>query len=175
MKLIIGLGNPGHDYEHTWHNLGFHIVEKIRVLWDFPSWKEDKKNESLVSSGRIGKEKILLAKPLTFMNRSGDAAGKLLAYYKGRPVDLTVIHDEFDLPWGTLRHTFGRGSAGHKGVQSIINSLGTKKFFRIRFGISKDNRQKKAADFVLEKITKKENAELKKVATEVEAMIKTHK
>lgn len=172
MKIIIGLGNPGTEYENTFHNIGFNILDKIRAIWDFPSWKKEEKNESLVSSGKIGREKILLAKPWTFMNRSGDAASKLLAYYNGRPSDLIVIHDEFDLPWGTARHAFGRGSAGHKGVQSIIDALGTKNFTRIRLGIFKDDRQTKASNYVLKKITKKENAELEKMATEAEAMIK---
>lgn len=172
MKIIMGLGNPEHEYEKTWHNLGFLVLDKIRSLWDFPSWKKEGKNESLVSSGKIGREKILLAKPLTFMNRSGEAASKLLAYYNGRPADLIVIHDEFDLPWGRARHAFGRGSAGHKGVQSIINALGTKNFTRIRLGIFKDDRQTKASDYVLKKITKKANVELEKMATEAEAIIK---
>lgn len=172
MKIIMGIGNPGHEYEKTWHNLGSLVLDRIRSFWDFPSWKKEEKNEALVSSGKIGKEKILLTKPLTFMNRSGDAASKLLAYYKSRPADLTVIHDEFDLPWGTARRAFGRGSAGHQGVQSIIDALGTKNFTRIRLGIFKNDRQTKALDYVLKKITKKENAELEKMATEAEAIIK---
>ncbi len=138
MKLIIGLGNPGEEYEKTRHNVGFMVTDTLReAIGGFSNWKLEKKLETEVSRGHIASccEDVILAKPQTFMNESGRAVKALTTHYKLLPTDLLILHDDLDLPLGTLRLTFGSGSAGQNGVQSIIDTLGTKDFWRLRIGI----------------------------------------
>ena len=155
MKIIVGLGNPGKQYEKTRHNLGFIIADALREIWKFENWREDKKNNSLVAEGKVGKEKIYLLKPQTFMNASGSAIAKFISYHKKISSDnILVIHDELDLPWKKIKIENGRGSAGHKGVQSIIESLDTKDFSRMRVGIKQESTKTiKAENFVLDKLS----------------------
>jgi peptidyl-tRNA hydrolase len=143
MKLIVGLGNPGTKHEKTRHNLGFTIVDAF--LKDFSistqnSWREEKKFQAEIAEidwqpkkGRA--EKVILAKPLTYMNGSGSAVFLISKFYKISPEDIWVIHDEIDLPLGGMKIRFAGASAGHKGVESIIESLGTDRFWRFRIGI----------------------------------------
>lgn len=143
MKLIVGLGNPGKKYERTRHNAGFLVLEQFLKDIDPVEqtvWQEETKLKSDVASfewkpkfGQI--IKILLVKPKTYMNNSGLAVSLVSSFYKVAPTDLWVIHDEFDFPLGSMKIRFGGASAGHKGVESIINSLGTDKFWRFRIGI----------------------------------------
>ncbi len=172
MKIIIGLGNPGRQYLATRHNLGFNAVDKMRENWQFPEWRLDKKNSSLVSAGKINKQKIILAKPQTFMNKSGEAVSKLLSYCKGSAGDVIVIHDELDLPWGKVKFAQNRGSAGHKGVQSVMDMLGTKKFIRLRIGIGGNNEGAPPEAFVLGKLSKKELDGLNDILAQIEMEIK---
>lgn len=129
MKVIIGLGNPGKEYEKTRHNAGRMAVKAFAKKHEFPEWEFSKKYQSLVSAGKIGKEKILLLLPETFMNHSGKAVKRLDAK------NSIVVHDDIDLALGAFKISFGRGSGGHKGVSSIIRALKTKDFARIRIGI----------------------------------------
>jgi len=143
MKLIVGLGNPGLKHEKTRHNLGFMIVDAF--LKDFSTstqnlWKEEKKFQSEIAKinwqpkkGEVSK--IILAKPLTYMNGSGSAVSLTSLFYKISPEDIWVIHDEVDLPLGGMKIRFGGASAGHKGIKSIMEHLGTDKFWRFRIGI----------------------------------------
>ena len=138
MFLIVGLGNPGKEYEKTRHNVGFMVLDEFQKEHDFPDFSPSKKHSSLVSEGILGSTKVLLAKPQTFMNNSGKAVASLkrlsfseLNLFK----ELVVIHDDIDIPLGKVKVSKGSGSAGHKGVDSIIQSLGTKDFTRIRVGI----------------------------------------
>jgi peptidyl-tRNA hydrolase, PTH1 family len=143
MKLIVGLGNPGIKHEKTRHNLGFVIVDAF--LKDSSTstqnlWKEEKKFQSEIAEinwqpKRGETEKVILAKPLTYMNGSGSAVSLISKFYKIDPEDIWVIHDEIDLPLGGMKIRFGGASAGHKGVESIIEHLGTDKFWRFRIGI----------------------------------------
>lgn len=143
MKLIVGLGNPDLKHEKTRHNLGFMIVDAF--LKDFSSatqnlWKEEKKFKSELAEitwqPKKGEaEKVLLAKPLTYMNGSGLAVSSIAKFYKIDPEDTWIVHDEVDLPLGGMKIRFGGASAGHKGVESIIGLLGTDKFWRFRIGI----------------------------------------
>lgn len=138
MILILGLGNPGKEFENTRHNTGFLIIERLQKEGDFGSWQEKKKMQSLVSKGKISNKKIVLAKPQTFMNNSGKAAIALKKYYRVKEENIWVIHDDMDLcllPQSQVRVSFNRGSAGHKGVISIIENLKTKNFVRLRVGI----------------------------------------
>ena len=143
MKIIVGLGNPGEKYLGTRHNIGFetldHLLKKYEPLKE-SSWDSSKKTKSLVKKLTINTIPTILAQPQTYMNNSGMAVNLLLEYYKVKPDDLIVIHDELDLPLGKLQIRFGGGSAGHNGIESIINTLKTDKFLRIRMGIGKPTR-----------------------------------
>lgn len=143
MKLIVGLGNPGEKYEHTRHNFGFMVVEKF--LKDFELAKDTQwsRNERVKSDivliewqpkhGTL--ERIVLAKPNTYMNNSGMAVSLLVSFYKIAPEDIWVVYDELDLPVGSMKIRFGGAAAGHHGVESIMEQLGTDKFWRFRMGI----------------------------------------
>jgi PTH1 family peptidyl-tRNA hydrolase len=134
MKLVIGLGNPGDKYQNTWHNLGWLALDKIRQDNDFPAFKNNKKLRAEISEKKIGCDKIILAKPQTFMNNSGEAAVALVKYYKIKTEDIIIIHDDVDLPLGKIRIAIASASGGHNGVQSIIDHLNTKDFIRIKIG-----------------------------------------
>jgi PTH1 family peptidyl-tRNA hydrolase len=133
MKLIIGLGNPGPEYERTRHNIGFRVLDRLASKYGW-KWNE-RRARALLSSGIIGGEKIVLAKPITFMNRSGESAGELLRWYKLQPQDILVVYDEMDLPLGRLRLRPSGKSAGHNGIDNIIRHLHTTDFPRLRVGI----------------------------------------
>lgn len=140
MKLIIGLGNPGEKYEGTRHNLGFTTLDQLLKKYEplkESNWDNSKKTKSEIKKVVLEKQTILLAKPQTYMNNSGMAVSLLLDYFKIKPEDLIVIHDELDLPLGKIQVRFGGGSAGHNGLESIINAIKTDKFTRIRLGIGK--------------------------------------
>lgn len=135
MKIIIGLGNPGSEYQDTRHNIGFMTIEKLaKELTPEPMvWKEDGKFNALVL--KIGE--VLLVKPITFMNNSGVAVSVIMHYYKLSPSDIWVIHDDMDLPIGKIRIRQKGSSAGHRGVDSIIAELKTDTFVRFRLGIGR--------------------------------------
>ncbi|GAI34898.1 unnamed protein product [marine sediment metagenome] len=135
MVLIVGLGNPGIKYKRTRHNIGFQVLDKFQRENDFPDFKFSKKFNALISEKNIGKEKIILAKPKTFMNNSGQSVKKITRYYSLPFINLIVVHDDIDLPLEKIRISKKRGSAGHKGVESIIKELGNKNFVRLRVGI----------------------------------------
>ena len=155
MKLIVGLGNIGNKYDNTRHNIGFTMLNFIFDNWlrkeNFSDWKETKKFQAFISEGNLNAEKIILAKPTTFMNNSGEAVQLLLNFYKIAPQDLIIIHDDLYLLFGNYKIQTDRSSAGHNGVQSIIEKIGTQSFTRIRLGIGKEDKQKQgdSADFVL--------------------------
>jgi PTH1 family peptidyl-tRNA hydrolase len=168
MRIIVGLGNPGKKFEKTRHNLGFLVIENLKLkIKNFSDWKYEKKFKAEISRGKIGKEKIILAKPKTFMNESGKSVKLLVTNYSLPVTKLFVVHDDIDLPLGKIRISIGRGSAGHKGVQSIIDELGTKNFVRFRIGIKpKNNKQRtinNVKEFVLLKFNKREEKILKEV------------
>jgi PTH1 family peptidyl-tRNA hydrolase len=163
MKIVVGLGNPGKKYEKTRHNVGFLTVDYIpKNVGGFSDWQLKKKLKSKVSENK--ELKILLAKPQTFMNSSGEAVKKMLTDYKLPTTALTVVHDDFDLPLGTFKFESDRGSAGHKGVRSIIDALGTKDFWRLRIGIRPPHLETnlKADAFVLKNFSKGEKEIIKK-------------
>lgn len=145
MKIIVGLGNPGQKYERTRHNLGFIVLDHF--LKDFESeregdWKSSKKFKSKTAQitwqPKASKASdIILVKPETYMNNSGMAVAAITSFYKVDPSDIWIIHDDVDLPFGSLKIRYGGASAGHRGVESIIEKLGTDKFWRFRLGIGK--------------------------------------
>lgn len=138
MKLLVGLGNPGEKYRKTRHNMGFivldHLLNKFEQLSN-SFWDEEKKIKSQTKKVNIKGTSTLLLKPLTFMNDSGIAVAAASSYYKIKPEDIIIIHDDLDLPLGKIRVRFGGGHGGHKGVESVINIINTDKFLRIRLGI----------------------------------------
>ena len=143
MKLIIGLGNPGEKYYNTRHNFGFmvvdHLLQKLMSV-EKTLWSSEKKHQSDVArvsfEQKGGKEEtVLLVKPQTYMNESGRAVSSLASFYQIDPIDIWVVYDELDLPLGSMKIRFGGAAAGHHGVESIMESLGTDGFWRFRMGI----------------------------------------
>jgi len=184
--IIIGLGNPGTEYEGTRHNAGREAVMKFAQKLEFGEFKADKKSQALVATGRAGKGKATLVLPETFMNKSGVSAGKLVKGPKkvkdasGKAMkafpDLIVVHDDLDIPLGKAKMSWDKSAGGHKGVQSVIKAIGTQGFFRIRIGIvpPKANGQPKKLDhdsivenFIVADFKPKEADELKKVIKKV--------
>lgn len=164
MVLITGLGNLGEKYKRTRHNIGFRALDRFQRENDFPDFKFSKKFNALISKKDIGKKKIILAKPQTFMNKSGQAVKKITTYYSLPTINLIVVHDDIDLPLGKIRISKKRGSAGHKGIESIIKELGTKNFVRLRVGIkNQELRIKNMEKFVLKNFTKEEEKTVGKI------------
>jgi len=130
--LVVGLGNPGKEYESTRHNIGRMVLDKLS---GDVSWEGNTGAQALFAKIKIGKHSVLLLKPQTFMNKSGNAVLYAKKQYKTKPESIIVVHDDVDLPFGTLKIAFGRGSGGHRGVESIIKALGTKEFIRVRVGV----------------------------------------
>lgn len=133
--MIVGLGNPGREYETTKHNVGFMVVDEIAKQVEHTPWREDKK--ALVSSYYEGEEKVLLVKPQTFMNLSGESVAPLMRYYKLDPTDVFVVYDDMDIPVGTLRLRKNGSAGGHNGIKSLIQHMGTEEFPRFRLGIGR--------------------------------------
>ncbi len=134
IRLIVGLGNPGAEYERTRHNAGFWFVDALADDWR-TSFQLEKNFFGWVAKGRLGTETAWLLKPATFMNRSGQAVGALARYYKIEPAAILVAHDELDLPPGHAKLKRGGGHAGHNGLRDIQSALGTPDFWRLRLGI----------------------------------------
>ncbi len=164
MFLVVGLGNPGRQYEGNRHNVGFMAVDDLRSSEGLPDFKE--KFSGVYSRGDIAlgsaRESVALLKPLTFMNLSGDSVQPAMAFLKVVPGDVIVVHDELDIPFGEVRLKFGGGHAGHNGLRSIINRLGTPDFLRVRIGIGRPPAGFKGdvADYVLQNFDAMERVEL---------------
>ena len=155
MKLIVGLGNPGEQYQETRHNLGFVIIKKFKE--DLKSeFKLSKKLLAEICLTEFNKEKFILAKPQTFMNNSGQAVKAIMSYYKIKPADFWVIYDDVDLPVGKIRVGKFQSSAGHNGIHSIIDQLKSTNFVRFRIGIKPLADEKPAIDLVLKNFSASE-------------------
>ena len=168
MVIIIGLGNPGEKFKNTRHNVGFMAVDSFAEKNDFPEFKLQKKSNALVSE----KDNVLLAKPQTFMNESGKSVKELA---KNKNSDVIVIHDDIDLPIGKMKIIKERGSAGHKGVESIIKSIGNDGLIRFRIGIA-GNKDVKAMKIVLKKFSGEEqkiiDQTIKKTTNALDSFVK---
>lgn len=147
MFLIVGLGNPGEEYEHTRHNAGFDTVDKIASEIGVRYWKNE--CGALTGKGAYHDIDVVLAKPQSYMNTSGGPVKQLLNAYGVSPDRLVVIHDELDIDPGTIRVKFGGGHAGHNGLRSICDKLGTRDWFRVRCGIGRPPGRMPVADYVL--------------------------
>jgi len=159
-KVIIGLGNPGHRYARTRHNAGFTVVE--RMAGKSGEWKDYRRLASICQV-KIDGTAVMLVRPLTFMNNSGEAVEALLSRWDLGPEDLLVIYDDLDLPVGSIRLRPGGGSGGHKGVQSIIDSLQCQSFARLRIGIGRPPANKDVVDYVLKPFSPEERSVLEDV------------
>lgn len=147
MLLIVGLGNPGEEYEHTRHNAGFDTVDKIASEIGVRYWKNE--CGALTGKGAYHDIDVVLAKPQSYMNTSGGPVKQLMNAYGVSPDRLVVIHDELDIDPGTIRVKFGGGHAGHNGLRSICDKLGTRDWFRVRCGIGRPPGRMPVADYVL--------------------------
>ena len=147
--LVVGLGNPGREYRETRHNIGFMVIDRLGEITDVKLTKVQGK--AIIGVGKYKDNKIILAKPQTYMNLSGQAVTSLMHFYKVEPVHLIVAHDDVDLPFGQIRMRPGGGSAGQKGVGSIIEKLGSQDFARLRMGVGRPPGQMDAAAFVLQR------------------------
>ena len=135
MKLIIGLGNPGKKYENTRHNVGFRVIDALAKEMGSNTWKSE--HQALTAQGMLDGQKVLLVKPQTFMNLSGDAVWALLRYYSDRIEDFLVVYDDLDLSVGALRFRQKGSSGGHNGIKSIIGRLHSEEFDRLKIGIGR--------------------------------------
>lgn len=177
MKLIIGLGNPGEKYTQTRHNVGFIILDEIQKKFEFPKFEFNKKFNALISEKNVtsesdtvsflskmfstrSQEKIILVKPQTFMNKSGDCARAIFDFYKLSPRDLIIINDDLDILVGKYKTSTDSSARGHNGVQSIIDHIGTQDIKRIKIGVEKAegraSRQTPGEQFVLDNFTSDE-------------------
>ncbi|MEF2845231.1 MAG: aminoacyl-tRNA hydrolase [Eggerthellaceae bacterium] len=153
MRVIVGLGNPGEEYAHTRHNAGFETIDLLAQRWGVTYWKNT--CGALVGEAKLrhtdgSVEKVILAKPQSYMNLSGGPVSKLCREYDETPEELIVIHDEMDIAPGTVRVKRGGGHAGHNGLRSIIDKLGTRDFLRVRVGTGHPPGRMKVVDFVLQ-------------------------
>ncbi|MBZ4653400.1 MAG: peptidyl-tRNA hydrolase [Peptococcaceae bacterium] len=161
MKLIVGLGNPGKKYEKTRHNIGFMIVDELAASLGFTI--EKKQNQALLGLGFLEGTKVLLAKPQTYMNKSGEAVLEVLNYYQDSIDDLIVIHDDLDMEFGRIRFKPGGGTGGHNGLKSITQMLNSPDYGRLKIGIGRPPQFMKVENYVLSEFTGAE----KKVLPEV--------
>lgn len=162
MKIIIGLGNKGRKYEKTYHNAGFGTIDKLAQMLNVKL----KTKECSSLTARVGGAGLILTKPQTYMNNSGEAVASLLAKYKADIGDLVVVYDDIDLPFADVRGRLEGGAGTHNGMRNIISILGRQDFIRVRIGIGKDT-QRDLADFVLSKYNKEEAKQLEQVFNKV--------
>ncbi|CEN31931.1 aminoacyl-tRNA hydrolase [Paraclostridium sordellii] len=174
MYVIVGLGNPGKQYEHTRHNVGFDVIDILAKEYGISVTKI--KHKALIGEGRVGSEKVILVKPQTYMNLSGETLIDIYNYYKVDSNNIVVIYDDIDLEVGKIRIR-KKGSGGtHNGMRSILKCLGTNEFPRVRIGVSKPRQGQDLADFVLSRFRKEEADDiqdgLEKAAKAVDCMIR---
>lgn len=170
--LIVGLGNPGKEYDLTRHNAGFLCVDEFVSKSDeMEEWINKKDLKCLMSGGRFGDKRVIVMKPTTFMNLSGEAVQAVADFYKIHPDNIVAIHDELDIEFGQIRLRIGGSSAGHNGVKSVSKLIG-KEYGRIRIGIGpKTPEQIASEDFVLQKFNKDEQSQLPNMIKEVSAIL----
>jgi peptidyl-tRNA hydrolase, PTH1 family len=177
VKLIIGIGNPDEEYQGTRHNVGFMLVDYMAKKNDFEDFEFNKKLNTLTSRGKVDGSAVILAKPQTYVNKTGEASVKLKNFYKVKPEEILVIQDDLDIPFGNTKLSFDKNSGGHRGIESIMKSLKTKKFYRLRIGLAKPALQKarqqsdkKRDEFVvkmvLSKFSPSEQEQIKKIFKE---------
>lgn len=156
IRLIVGLGNPGREYDFTRHNAGFWWVDALALQYSW-SFRAENKFHGLVARGRLEGHELFLLKPQTFMNVSGRAVGALAQFYQIEPGQILVVHDELDLPPGGIKLKFGGGHGGHNGLKDIFSHLGTREFWRLRIGIGHPGERAAVVNYVLNAPRAEEN------------------
>lgn len=159
MKIIVGLGNPGKQYEATRHNIGFHVIDELANRLSVPL--SQSKFNGMYGITHIGAEKVMLLKPLTYMNLSGECIVPMMDYFEVEDEDIVVIYDDLDLQVGKLRLRQKGSAGGHNGIKSIIQHLGTQEFNRIRIGIDRPKNGMKVPDYVLSRFSEEEIEEMR--------------
>jgi len=175
IKVIVGTGNPEEQYSQTRHNIGFLMIDFIAKKYNAGDFKLEKKFKSEITKVKIGKKSIILVKPQTFVNNIGDAVRKIKNFYKMKPEQFLIIQDDLDIEFGKIKFSFNKKSGGHRGVESIINSIKSRGFYRLRIGLANNSlkkarkqktlRQKKESvgNFVLSKFTPAEQKNISKL------------
>ena len=171
MKLVVGLGNPGKEYTHSRHNIGFLVINQLARSHDIALTK--RKFKSRWETGKISRHKVILAKPHTYMNLSGEAVTAITRFYKIVPKDIIVVHDDIDIDFGQLKIKTRGGSGGHRGIDSIITLLKEDEFVRVRVGIGRPSSDIDPSDFVLKAFNEREKKDLKEVITKAQKCIET--
>ncbi len=154
MFLVVGLGNPGSKYENNRHNIGFKAVDDIFHRFSFSAWSQ--KFNADMAKGSIDQRKVVLLKPMTYMNNSGESVQKAMAYFKIKPENVIVLHDELDLPPLKVRYKLGGGNGGHNGLKSIQQRIGTADFYRFRIGVGHPGSKDRVSRYVLSDFSKVE-------------------
>lgn len=173
--MIVGLGNVGKKYTGTRHNIGFECIDALAQSQGIDGWADKKDLKSLVATGNIGDSRVILCKPTTFMNNSGDAVQAVAHFYKIEPTNILVVHDELDLDFGQIRTRMGGSDAGHNGIKSLVQHIGesaSQRIGRVRVGLGpKKPSEIDSADFVLAKFNDKEQKQLKNLLQESTSII----
>jgi PTH1 family peptidyl-tRNA hydrolase len=170
VKIIVGLGNPGTQYRMSRHNIGFQVVERVAQINRISI--RTKRFSSLYGTGWINSQQVVLSKPMTFMNRSGEAVKKATDFFHLRVEDVVVIHDDLDLPFGRLRFKRRGGDGGHQGVRSIIERMGENNFLRLKVGIGRPPQDMDAADYVLDVFDRIEQSLLDQILSQAAESLK---
>ncbi|HEX6302213.1 MAG TPA: aminoacyl-tRNA hydrolase [Acidimicrobiia bacterium] len=160
MRVVVGLRNPGADYEGTRHNVGSEVVTRLLERLGESPGRAPSRISGLTAQTGIGDDRTLFLLPLTFMNESGRVVRSVLDYYKVAPEDLLVVHDDIDLPFGRLRLQVGRGSGGHNGIRSVESTLGTQDFSRLKLGVGRPPGSQDPADYVLRRFSRSERPDV---------------
>ncbi|MGF7228878.1 MAG: aminoacyl-tRNA hydrolase [Candidatus Saccharibacteria bacterium] len=169
--LIVGLGNVGKKYDGTRHNIGFAAVDHFANVNEFPAWIEKKDLKCHLASHTLGDTRVILIKPTTFMNLSGEAVQATAAFYKINPEKIVVVHDEIDIPFGQIRMRVGGSAAGHNGIKSVTQHIG-EQYGRVRVGIGpKEHVEQDSADFVLARFSKDQEAQMTNLLRESSAIL----
>lgn len=178
MKLIVGIGNPDPEYQDTRHNIGFTVLDFVAKKIEANDFVLDKKLNALVTKSKIDKFPVVLAKPLSYVNESGKVVDALAKFYKVKPEDIIIVQDDLDIEFGSFKNSFDKNSGGHKGIDSIIKALKTKRFYRLRIGTavralhkareqSDTKRDAFVRDFVLSKFSSKDREVLNPMLKEI--------
>ncbi len=157
---VIGLGNPGPDYEGSRHNVGAEVVLRLADRLRATFKRAPRRIRAEIAIAELGAGRAILALPITFMNESGQAVSPLARFYKVEGDGLVLVHDDIDLPFGKLRFQFGRGSGGHNGVESVVKSIGTEAIWRLKVGMGRPPGSMDPADFVLHRFSKSERTDV---------------
>jgi PTH1 family peptidyl-tRNA hydrolase len=170
VKIIVGLGNPGTQYRMSRHNIGFQVVDRLAKVNHISI--HTKRFKSLYGTGRIDFQQVVLCKPMTFMNRCGEAVKKATDFFHLGTEDLVVVHDDLDLPFGRLRFKRKGGDGGHQGVRSVIESMGESNFLRLKVGIGRPPSGMDSADYVLDVFDRSEQSFLGQILSQAADSLK---